>query len=62
MDMVDVIEVKYAVNATNWPMVICSRIASVPPATMVTTSATSGSCESTGWKRAVSFAARIFTA
>ena len=62
MDIIDVMEVRYAVNATNWPMVICPRMASMPPAMMVTTSATLGSCESTGWKRAVSFAARIFTA
>ena len=62
MDSIDVMEVRYAVNATNWPMVICPRIASMPPAMMVTTSATLGSCERIGWNRAVSFAARIFTA
>ena len=62
MERVDVIVVRYAVNATNWPMEILPWMASMPPAMMVTTSATLGSWESIGWKRAVSFAARIFTA
>ena len=62
IDSNDDIEVRYALKATKAPIVIAPLTAIRPPATIVITRAIFGNWESSGWKRAVSFAARIFTA